>query len=157
MLELNIKLPPDAQEMPAINGVLMLPFDIRQKSRFRASLTDGTDVGVMVERGSVLRDGDCLSGPDGRTVRVQAAAETVSTVSHPDPAGSAPTVLTQAAYHLGNRHVALQIGNGWLRYLHDHVLDDMCRQLGLRVKTEQAPFEPESGAYRAHSHSHEHG
>ena len=59
-----------------------------------------------------------------------------------------------AAYHLGNRHVALQIGAGWLRYQHDYVLDDMVRGLGLSVEAEQAPFEPEAGAYGSHSHDH---
>ena len=75
-----------------------------------------------------------------------------------------PRALARAAYHLGNRHVALQIGPGWLRYCHDHVLDDMLRGLGLTVTVEQAPFEPEAGAYHAdadgahsHGHSHSHG
>jgi urease accessory protein len=75
--------------------------------------------------------------------------------------------LARAAYHLGNRHVALQIGEGWLRYKHDHVLDEMLHGLGLKVAVEQAPFEPEAGAYHSgadstdnqrpiHTHSHDH-
>ena len=70
-------------------------------------------------------------------------------------------MLARASYHLGNRHVALQIGPGWLRYIHDHVLDDMLRGFGLTVIVETAPFEPEGGAYvtasHAHSHPHSHG
>ena len=80
-----------------------------------------------------------------------AAAETVSTV-HSDNG----LVLARACYHLGNRHVPLQIGPGWLRYAHDHVLDDMLRGFGLTVRVERAPFEPEAGAYVAASHAHTH-
>ena len=88
-------------------------------------------------------------------IGIEAASEDVSTVHHEDP-----VMLARAAYHLGNRHVPLQVGDGWLRYQHDHVLDDMVRGLGLAVKTETAPFEPEAGAYgggHGHSHSHDHG
>ena len=75
-----------------------------------------------------------------------AGPEAVSTVNADDP-----KALARAAYHLGNRHVAVQVGDGWLRYLADHVLDDMLRGLGLEPKSERAPFEPESGAY-GHAH-----
>ena len=78
-------------------------------------------------------------------------AETVSTVHTGDA-----VMLARASYHLGNRHVALQIGAGWLRYQHDHVLDDMLRGFGLEVRVEEAPFEPEGGAYVAANHSHAH-
>ncbi len=110
----------------------------------------------MRERGTILREGDLLLADDGRAVRVVAAPEMVSTVSAEDP-----LTLMRAAYHLGNRHVPLQIGEGWLRYQHDHVLDDMVRGLGLSVRVEEAPFEPEAGAYGGHSalapHAHSHG
>jgi urease accessory protein len=135
--------------------VLRLPFETRQKSRFRACLTDGTEVGVMLERGQVLRDGECLCAAAGDVVvRVQAAPEPVSEVHSADA-----LLLLRAGYHLGNRHVPLQVGPGWLRYLHDHVLDEMVRGLGLSVGFTQAPFEPEAGAYAAggHAHSHAHG
>ncbi len=141
-------------EAPSI-PVLCLPFETRQKSRFRASLTDGTEVGVMLERGQVLRDGEWLCTATGDlAVRIQAAPEPVSEVHSPDA-----LLLLRAGYHLGNRHVPLQLGDGWLRYLHDHVLDDMVRGLGLTVEFTQAPFEPEAGAYAAggHAHSHAHG
>jgi urease accessory protein len=124
---------------------LLLPFELRSRSRFRARLTSGEEVGVLLPRGQILRDGDLLLAADGRVVEVKAAAETVSTVRSADA-----HLLARAAYHLGNRHVALQIGSGWLRYGHDHVLDDMARGLGAEVIVEQAPFEPESGAYHAH-------
>jgi urease accessory protein len=92
-----------------------------------------------------------LLADDGRVIEVVAAPETVSTVRE---AGGGN--LARAAYHLGNRHVALQIGARWLRYQHDHVLDDMVRGLGFTVEIEQAPFEPEAGAYGAGSHQHQH-
>jgi urease accessory protein len=124
---------------------LLLPFELRSRSRLRARLTSGEEVGVMLARGQILRDGDLLLAADGRVVEIKAAAETVSTVRSADA-----RLLARAAYHLGNRHVALQIGSGWLRYGHDHVLDDMARGLGVEVIVEQAPFEPEAGAYHAH-------
>ena len=131
----------------------MLPFAERSKSRLRAVLDNGEEAGLFLERGSVLRHGDLLLADDGRLVEVEAAPETVSTV-HTDNG----LMLARASYHLGNRHVALQIGPGWLRYAHDHVLDDMLRGFGLTVSVERAPFEPEGGAYvaAAHAHSHAH-
>jgi urease accessory protein len=87
-------------------------------------------------------------------IAVRAAAEAVSTVRTDDP-----TLLARAAYHLGNRHVALEIGAGSVRYLEDHVLDAMVEALGLRIERERRPFELETGAYAGHAHeaSHEHG
>jgi urease accessory protein len=128
---------------------LELPFELRSKSRLRTRLATGEDVGLVLERGTILRGGDLLQADDGRIVRVVAAAEEVSTVR-----ASNPWSLARAAYHLGNRHVALQVGDGWIRYLHDHVLDDMVRGLGFEIVIDSAPFEPEAGAYGAHSHSH---
>jgi len=131
---------------------LTLPFEKRQKSRFRAQLNTGEEVGVMIERGSVLRNDDCLKSKDGTTVKVISANEEVSTV-HCDSAFD----LARAAYHLGNRHVPLQVGSTWLRYLHDHVLDEMVKGFGLTVNYESAPFEPEIGAYhKGHGYSHGH-
>jgi len=127
---------------------LVLPFESRQKSRLRTRLASGVEVGLFLDRGTVLRGGDLLLAGDGTVIEVVAANETVSTVSSQDPAQ-----LARAGYHLGNRHVAVQIGAGWLRYRHDHVLDDMVQGLGLSVIVEEAPFEPEGGAY-SHSHSH---
>lgn len=132
---------------------LVLPFDLRSRSRFRARLVGGEEVGVVLARGQILRGGDLLLTDDGRVVEVGAAPEWVSTLRAQDA-----RLLARVAYHLGNRHVALQIGEGWLRYSHDHVLDEMARGLGAQLSVEQAPFEPEAGAYHAGGHSHgEHG
>ncbi len=136
-------------EPVAAAAQLILPFEVRQKTRFRAALSTGEEVGVVLERGSVLRSGDCLLADDGRVIEVLAAPETVTTVRTDDP-----WQLARAAYHLGNRHVSLQLGQGWLRFPHDHVLADMVRGLGLEPVTETAPFEPEPGAYGHSGHYH---
>jgi urease accessory protein len=136
------------------DGQLELPFEARCRSRLRATMPNGEVAAIVMARGQVLRGGDLLLADDGRVIEVRAAAELVSTVR-----GAEPERLLRAAYHLGNRHVTLQIGADWLRYNHDHVLDDMVRGLGLRVDVEQAPFEPESGAYAPHeaARPHDHG
>lgn len=126
----------------AVEGVLELPFEQRQRSRLKAELQDGEDVAVFLPRGTILRDGMLLAASDGRVLMVRAAAEDVSSIGSDDP-----VLLARIAYHLGNRHVILQIGDGFLRYQHDRVLDDMVRGLGGRVEIECAPFEPEGGAY----------
>lgn len=129
---------------------LELPFELRQKSRLRVTLNNGEEAGLILDRGAILRGGDKLLAEDGRVVEVIAAQETVSTVRCDDP-----WQLARASYHLGNRHVALQIGPGWLRYRHDHVLDDMVCGLGFSVVVENVPFEPEAGAYGGgYSHGH---
>ncbi|MFG0632249.1 urease accessory protein UreE [Pseudomonas sp. xss_2] len=138
-----------------VTASVTLDVDSRIKSRLRVTLDDGREAGLMLERGHLLRGGELLADADGsQVVRVVAAPEAVSTVRCSDP-----LLLARAAYHLGNRHVPLQIEAGLLRYQHDYVLDDMVRGLGLSVDAEQAPFEPEAGAYQSapHSHSHSHG
>lgn len=150
MLELTQRV--DSGEVVA---TLTLPLDRRIRSRQRVTLDDGTEAGVFLERGLVLQDGDLLSGSDGTSiVRVRAASEPVSEVRCEDP-----LLLARACYHLGNRHMPVQIGDGLLRYQHDHVLDDMLRGLGLEPVHTQAPFEPEPGAYggSAQGHAHQHG
>ncbi|MFN2350185.1 MAG: urease accessory protein UreE [Thioalkalivibrio sp.] len=138
----------------AAHHTLSLPFETRQKSRFRAQLEDGTPVGVVLDRGHILRHGDRLENDDGVRIRIEASPEAVSQVR-----GNDPLLLARACYHLGNRHVPLQITADGLRYLHDHVLDDMVRGLGLDVEFTHAPFEPEAGAYAGggHGHGHHHG
>jgi urease accessory protein len=131
-------------------ATLSLPFELRQKSRLKAHLDSGEEVGLILPRGRVLRGGDCLRAENGMIIQLTAAQESVSTVTAPDP-----LTLQRACYHLGNRHVPLQITEHWIRYLKDHVLDDMVISLGLNITHEQAPFEPEVGAY--HKHGHEHG
>jgi urease accessory protein len=145
----------DAPAGSAVDDRLSLPFELRQKSRQRARLASGEEVAIDLPRGRLLRGGDLLLASDGRVVQVIAAPELVSQASAADPRS-----LARGAYHLGNRHVPLEVGEGFLRYQHDHVLDRMVRGLGLEVGSEQAPFEPEGGAYgqgHAHGHEHEHG
>ena len=133
---------------------LTLPFDLRQKARLHATLDSGEEVGLFLQRGQVLRGGDVLKTESGDYIQVCAAKEEVSTVTC-----DSAHLFSRACYHLGNRHVPLEISSDYLRYQHDHVLDDMLIQLGCEVSHEQAPFEPESGAYanaNAHAHSHAH-
>ena len=127
---------------------LVLPFELRQKSRLRATSVAGTEFALLLPRGTVLRDGDRLRAVNGLIIAVQAASESVSTARSDDV-----TRFARVCYHLGNRHMPLQIGAGWLRYLADHVLDKMVAELGLMVVHEQAPFEPEAGAYNQHGHA----
>jgi urease accessory protein len=138
---------------PGLNAdaELPLPFELRQKSRLRTRLASGEEVGLFLERGVILRGGDCLRAQDGRTVRVVAAPEALMEVASSD--GRA---LARAAYHLGNRHTPVEVGEGWLRFAADHVLAEMLRGLGLVVTTLSAPFEPEAGAYAA-GHQHHSG
>lgn len=126
---------------------LELPFEERQKARLKTSLDDGTEVGMFLPRGIILRGGDLLKSEDGTVVMITAAKEEVSKVQCQQS-----RLLARVAYHLGNRHVAVQIGDDWLQYLHDHVLDEMVQGFGLEVIRELAPFEPEAGAYAAHHH-----
>ena len=147
LLQLTARAAPDS----ASETTLTLPFERRQRTRLRVTLDDGTEAALMLPRGEVLRGGDRLRSSCGRVVTVRAADEPVSHVACDDPRG-----LARAAYHLGNRHVPVQVGDGWLRYLHDHVLDAMVEGLGLAVQSMAAPFEPEAGAYAGHHH-HGHG
>jgi len=135
-------------EQPA-DKTLTLPFEKRQKSRFRATLDSGESVAVILPRGTALRDGDRLATEEGAMILVQAAKEQVSTASSTEA-----QLLCCAAYHLGNRHVPVQIEAHRLRYGRDHVLDEMLRRLGLQVIHEFVSFEAEPGAYGYQSHSH---
>lgn len=130
---------------------LTLPFELRQRSRQRVHLDNGEEAALYLPRGTRLCHGDRLLSDGGLVVEVCAAEEQVSTLRCDDP-----LMLARACYHLGNRHVALQVGSGWARYLHDHVLDDMLHGLGLDVDVERAPFEPEPGAYHGAHHDHHH-
>ena len=133
---------------------LTLPFEKRQKSRLRVLLDNNQEAALMLERGTVLRHGELLRADNGLIVEVRAADEEVAVISTEDN-----FLLARACYHLGNRHVPLQIGEGWLRIQRDHVLEEMVQSLGLMVRHELVPFEPESGAYSgnsSHSHSHSH-
>ncbi len=131
---------------------LVLAFDARQKTRLRARLDTGEEVSLQLPRGTTLRGGDQLEASDGRIVEVVSSPEQVLHVEC-----ATPEALARAAYHLGNRHVAVEVGKGFLRIGHDHVLKAMLEGLGASVRTIEAPFEPEAGAYYGEGHSHEHG
>lgn len=139
-----------------IDDTLELPFDQRQKSRLRVKLASGQEAALFLTRGIILRGGDLLKsegGADGESMVVQviAAQEPVYNVIAPSL-----RELMCAAYHLGNRHVPLQIGDGWLRLEQDYVLKDMLLGLGMQVAETFAPFEPEAGAYGGgHRHGHD--
>jgi len=132
--------------------VLTLDHHQRRRARLRVPLPSGEAVGIALPRGVALKEGDRLrSEPSGLVARVRAAAKHISIAKTPDP-----LLLSRAAYHLGNRHVALCIERGRLIYIKDHVLDGMCRELGLRVSEQVLPFEPEAGGYAGgHGHAHE--
>jgi len=147
-----IKLTEKRQKSKRYDGTLSLSIDMRVRSRARVILDDGKEAGLFLERGTILRGGDFLTNSAGTIVKVIAAKETVSTVYCNDP-----LLLTKAAYHLGNRHVPLQIEPDWLRYQHDPVLDEMLKLMGLEIFVDEAEFEPESGAYQQQSHGHHHG
>lgn len=132
-----------------VDDKLVLPFDMRQKSRLRVVLTSGKEAALFLERGHILRGGDLLSTEEGYMVQVVAADEPVYQVT-----ANSLRELTCAAYHLGNRHVPLQIGDGWLRLEQDYVLKDMLIGLGMHIEELHAPFEPEAGAYGG---GHRHG
>lgn len=142
-----LKLTELAEPGTAHHDVLTLPFELRQKSRFSGVTDGGVEVGLFLPRGQVLRSGQVLTGGEQFSVLIQAAAEQVSVVRVEDG-----LKFAKACYHLGNRHVSLEILPGELRYLADHVLDHMVEGLGLAIRHESLPFEPEAGAYHGHDH-----
>jgi urease accessory protein len=133
-----------------------LDWDVRCKSRFDATDSAGRLLGVFLPRGQVVRGGDVLLAEDGSLVRVVAKPQPVLVVRHCGEHGS-PFDLLRAAYHLGNRHVPLELQSDRLQLEPDHVLADLLRQMHLIVSEAQAPFEPESGAYASGGHGHVHG
>src|SRR5690606_34979033 len=121
---------------------LELSFDARQRSRFRGRLTDGREVGVVLPRGQSLHDGDLLEMEDGSVIVVRAKPEAVSRV-----VTSESLLLSRAAYHLGNRHMAVQLLPRAPRFHPDYVLDEMLRPHGLDLRLGELPRVPDSGAY----------
>jgi urease accessory protein len=160
MLTLHTRLDRIAAANVVIDGELTLPYELREKSRLRATLNSGEEAAVFMQRGSVLRDGDLLRGDDGRVVRICAAPEATCRVE----CGDAGTLL-RCAFHLGNRHTQVQVAGTverpFMRIRHDSVLKEMLEGVGATVTNEDAPFEPESGAYGdaggGHAHGHGHG
>lgn len=125
-----------------VDDWLDLPYELRCRSRFRTTTRSGADIGIFLERGLILDVGDVLVDGEGRRFGISAANETVVTAYADDW-----NVFARACYHLGNRHVPMQIGERWLRIQPDHVLQELIENFGLRVENEQQPFRPESGAY----------
>lgn len=151
MLTLHTKI--DASDSRPLIAQLVLPYDLREKCRLRATLSTGEEAAIFTVRGTVLRDGERLTGPDGRVVQIVAAPEATYLVRCPD----AHTLL-RCAFHLGNRHTQAQLGDGWLRIRRDPVLKEMLEGLQASVTEENAPFEPEAGAYGGgHGHHDGHG
>ena len=151
MIEIRSRFPmkPNAAYGVKVRGQLRLPFDRRQKSRQLATLVSGETVAIVLERGLVLRGGDWVVASDGRVIEVLAETEKVLHVEC-----DTPQALARAAYHLGNRHVAVQVGEGWLRIAADPVLERMLLGLGMKLARLEAEFEPEAGAYGPH-HRHD--
>ena len=143
---------------PVLNraATLTLDWDLRQKSRFDAEDSQGRRVGVFLPRGTVVRGGDVLVTHDGSLLKVQAAPQAVLRITHCSEHGT-PFDLIRAAYHLGNRHVPIELQPDHLKIEPDHVLADMLRQMHLIVTEAREPFEPESGAYASGGHHHGHG
>jgi urease accessory protein len=134
-----------------------LTWDVRQKSRFDATASNGVNVGVFLPRGTVLRGGDVLVSTAGELLRVQGAEQQVMRITPCATHGTAFD-LVRAAYHLGNRHVPIELTPQHLHIEPDHVLADMLRAMHLVVTSMQATFEPEAGAYSSHGgHTHHHG
>jgi urease accessory protein len=138
---------------------LVLMFEQRQRSRLRAKADNGEVLSLILPRGKVVRGGERVRTLDGREVEIVAAPERLAHIESSE--------LARVAYHLGNRHVPLQVGPDFLRIAEDHVLEELARRLGARVSHVEAPFEPEAGAYghqheemghggRIHDHFHDH-
>jgi len=134
-------------------ATIELDWDIRQKSRFDATDSQGRQIGVFLPRGTAVRGGDVLVAEDGSLVRVIAAPQPVLRITHCTAHGT-PFDLTRAAYHLGNRHVPIELKPDHLKIEPDHVLADMLRSMHLIVVAVEEAFEPEGGAYGSHEHSH---
>ncbi|MDC1311456.1 urease accessory protein UreE [Burkholderiales bacterium] len=142
-----------ADKFSRVDDEISLPFDLRKKCRFKTLSPDGEEVGIFLERGTILADGDRLASEDGRVIRVVAQDEPLLLIMR----GSARS-LAQLSYHLGNRHVPLEIFDDCLRIAYDEVLKSMVEGLGALTQAVAAPFQPERGAYGGgHSHETEHG
>ncbi len=128
-----------------------LPYALRQKGRFKTKSKAGLDIGVFLVRGEVLQDGDCLFSECGQVFKVEAEAESVVTAVAKDW-----LTFAKACYHMGNRHVPMEIGELWIRFQPDHVLEEMIERFGLTCAHHNASFTPENGAYAGGHHHHSH-
>jgi len=158
MLTVNKLIPQGQGLAPTLlkrAAAVVLDWDTRQKSRFDAEDSQGRTLGVFLSRGALVRGGDVLVAEDGSLIKVVATPQPVLVIRPCGEHGS-PLDLMRAAYHLGNRHVQLDLRSDRLQIEPDHVLADMLRNMHLIVTEELAPFEPEGGAYAAGGHGHEH-
>lgn len=158
MLEVSKLIARGAGLAPALlkrAATVELDWEVRQKSRFDATDSVGRKLGVFLAWGTVVRGGDVLVAADGSLVRVIAAPQSVLRIT-PCPAHGSPFDLIRAAYHLGNRHVQIELQSDHLKIEPDHVLADMLRAMHLIVKEATQGFEPEAGAYAAGGHHHDH-
>lgn len=150
MLEIKAKLKvPRTAYKVDVKGRLVLAFDERTKSKLRAKLESGEEVALDLPRGEVLRGGDLVTASDGRIIEISSRNESLLNIRCADA-----VALAKIAYHLGNRHVPVQVGKDFLRIGADHVLEDMVKKLGAEVSSVEAPFEPEAGAYSG-GHRHD--
>ena len=158
MLQVSKIIPQGAGLAPVLlkrAATAELDWDVRQKSRFDTTDSLGRPLGVFLPRGTLVRGGDVLVAEDGSMVRVLAAPQAVLRVTACTTHGS-PFDLTRAAYHLGNRHVPIELQPDHLKIEPDHVLADMLRSMHLIVKAVEEAFEPEGGAYSGSSSGHDH-
>src|SRR5436853_420248 len=133
----------------AVDAVTLAFLD-RHRRRIRLVADSGAPFLLDLPRAQHLVDGDGLELDDGSYMRVSAAAEPVIEIE-----ADTPSDLLRIAWHIGNRHLPLQVAEGRLRLRADHVIADMVRGLGGRIEWRQAPFDPEIGAYAGAAHGHE--
>lgn len=138
------------QPLKAVRFHVVLTYAERQKSRHKCETACGKTLGWFIDRGIVLASDDLLVCTNGELVRVIAAPESVCDVFVEDK-----LLFARLAYHLGNRHVPLQLVGHTLRFQQDHVLEQMVEGLGGQAQHVCQPFHPESGAYHSHRH-HDH-
>jgi urease accessory protein len=155
-MKIFTKISQDQLPKGVISETISLNFDERKRGRLKLTTDNGNEAGIQIERGHVLRHGTVLTNEQGEYLTIMASNESVTTAHVADA-----TLFARGCYHLGNRHVPLQIGEGFLRFQEDYVLEDMLHGLGIHAVHEQAPFEPENGAYAPgtghnHGHSHDH-
>ncbi len=134
-----------------INDSITLDLDTRKKARIKSATDNGTSIGIFLERGHPLLIGEILKTECGLLIEVKGQKEEVATAVASDW-----LTFSKVCYHLGNRHTTLQIGELWVRFKPDHVLEELAEKYGLIIDRTPAIFEPENGAYGAQSHSHAH-
>jgi len=147
MLEVHHRLGLDANKKA--DATIVLDHQQRERGRLLLSSTDGEEVRLYLKRGQPLLVGELLQAQCGKLIKVAGAAESIAIAQCDDW-----QVFARACYHLGNRHVKVQVGSLSLTIKPDHVLEDMLLKQGLDISHEQAVFTPESGAYQHGNHDH---